>query len=209
MIKDIVFDFGGVLVDLAPEEAIRRLISLGIHDAAELLDPYLQKGIFRLLEDGTLSTNAFEQRLEEIYYRHFRHEDLLWAIGGFIKEVPAYKLNYIDSLRSTARVSVLSNTNPYILEHIYSKEFFNGKAITDLVDKVYASCEMRLLKPSADIYLSMLHKGGMKASETLFLDDSQANVEAAKKVEINSLLVQNGEDWKKRIEEAIFSEANK
>ena len=47
MIKNIIFDFGGVLVDLDRDEAARRFLSLGVHDIEELLDPYLQRGFSR------------------------------------------------------------------------------------------------------------------------------------------------------------------
>ena len=65
MIKNIIFDFGGVLVDLDRDEAARRFLSLGVHDIEELLDPYLQRGIFLELERGTYSASRFEDILNE------------------------------------------------------------------------------------------------------------------------------------------------
>lgn len=200
MIRDIVFDFGGVLVDLAPEEAIRRLTSLGVYDAVDLLDPYLQRGIFRLLENGTLSVHQFETQLAQRYNKEFTHEELLWAMGGFIKNVPAYKFEYVQKLRMHFRVSILSNTNPYILEIVNSPSFLKNRPLSDWVDKIYASSQMGALKPDLEIYEQMLCAGKMDASTTLFLDDGKANVEGALKAGISSFQVQNGEDWREKLE---------
>lgn len=204
MIRDIVFDFGGVLVDLAPEEAIRRLVTLGVHDADTLLDPYLQRGIFKLLEDGTLTVNEFEQELRKTYQKDFTHEELLWAIGGFIKGVPSYKFEYIKKLRGEFRISVLSNTNPYILEIVDSPSFHKNTSLSSWVDHIYASCEMNLLKPDLEFYKEMMRRGDMDPDKTLFLDDGIANVEAARKVGIESIHVTNGEDWWEKLNSAIF-----
>lgn len=204
MIKDIVFDFGGVLVDLAPDEAIRRLISLGIRDANTLLDPYLQRGVFKLLEDGTLTTEEFEQELRDTYKKEFTHEQLLWAIGGFIKGIPLYKFETLRKLQKEFRVSVLSNTNPYILEMVDTSSFLNNTPLSQWVDKIYASCQMRLLKPDPEIYREMLKQGDMEPSTTLFLDDGWANVEAAKSVGIRALHVLNGEDWREKVNKIIL-----
>ena len=88
MIKNILFDLGGVLVDLDRDEAVRRFHALGVTDADEQLDAYEQKGSFRGLEDGTLTASKFEKALTERYGGSFTHEAAYHAVMGFFRNVP-------------------------------------------------------------------------------------------------------------------------
>lgn len=204
MIKNIIFDFGGVLVDLDRDEAARRFLSLGVHDIEELLDPYLQRGIFLELERGTYSASRFEDLLNEQYHLSLTHQQVSWAVQGFIKEVPLYKYDYLRELRKKYYLGILSNTNPYILETVEAPGFLpNGGSLPKMVDRIYASCRMGLLKPSPEIYQKMLSEGQMKPEETLFVDDGIANVEAAQALGIHSILVKNTEDWHDALQDML------
>ena len=62
MIKNIIFDFGGVIITLDQPQAVRRFEALGLHDAAQRLDPYTQGGIFGDLEAGRITADEFQQQ---------------------------------------------------------------------------------------------------------------------------------------------------
>ena len=79
----------------------------------------------------------------------------------------------------------------------------NGGSLPQMVDHIYASCRMGLLKPSPEIYPKMLSEGQMKPEETLFVDDGIANVEAAQALGIHSLLVKNTEDWHDALQDML------
>ena len=64
-IKNIVFDLGGVILDLDRDRAVRRFEQIGLSDAEELIDPYHQKGIFLDLEEGRIDRNEFYRLLRE------------------------------------------------------------------------------------------------------------------------------------------------
>ncbi|MCI6154736.1 MAG: HAD family phosphatase [Porphyromonas sp.] len=201
MIKNIIFDFGGVLIDLDRDEAARRFFSLGVHDAEKLLDPYLQRGIFLELERGTYSAPEFEAHLNERYQLSLSHEEVSWAMRGFMKNRPLYKYDYLGTLRQHYYIGILSNTNPYILEMVETADFLpNGGTLPQMVDHIYASCRMGILKPDALIYEQMLSEGQMKAEETLFVDDGKANIEAAQALGLHTLFVKNGEDWRESLQ---------
>ena len=110
MIKNIIFDFGGVLVDLDRDEAARRFLSLGVHDIEDLLDPYLQRGIFLELERGTYSASRFEDLLNEQYHLSLTHQQVSWAVQGFIKEVPLYTTISVSCAKSTTSESLATPT---------------------------------------------------------------------------------------------------
>lgn len=123
-IKNIVFDLGGVIIDLDRDEPVRRLIEIGVKDADGLIDPYEQKGVFQDLETGKIGVEEFCRYLRKYTGKDLSYEDICWAWFGFIGGVPQYKLDYILKLREKYQVYLLSNTNPIIqLEWAQTKEF--------------------------------------------------------------------------------------
>lgn len=75
-IKNIVFDLGGVLVDLDHEGAVRSFEEIGVTDARQLLDPYEQKGIFLEVENGTITADEFSQKLREHAGKDLTYEEI-------------------------------------------------------------------------------------------------------------------------------------
>lgn len=103
-IKNIVFDLGGVIIDLDRDEPVRRLIEIGVKDADGLIDPYEQKGVFQDLETGKIGVEEFCRYLRKHTGKDLSYEDICWAWFGFIGGVPQYKLDYILKLREKYQV---------------------------------------------------------------------------------------------------------
>ena len=89
---------------------------------------------------------------------------------------------------------MLSNTN-----HIHIKEFhrkYHQKKRTqpfdDFFDKAYYSCEMGLRKPNAEIFEFVLQENKLDVTKTLFVDDSAQNIEAARTLGIQTILLAPG-----------------
>lgn len=85
-IKNIVFDLGGVFIDLDHDQAVRRFKEIGVEDAEQLLDPYEQKGIFLEVENGTISADEFCQKLREHTGKDLTYEDIKSGWLGFIAD---------------------------------------------------------------------------------------------------------------------------
>lgn len=204
VIRNIVFDFGGVLVDLDRDESVRRFLALGVHDADELLDPYLQRDIFYDLEVGRLSAEQFELVLSERYGRPFSHEEVGHAIMGFLRALPRYKYEYLRQLSERYRLFILSNTNPYIMERVEHHSLFAGDTgLSGYVEHLYASYRVGMLKPDLALYHYLLDDAGLIPEETLFLDDGVKNIEAAESIGIQGLLVENGSDWRPLLDQCL------
>ncbi len=204
MIKDIVFDFGGVLTLLDTEKALQSFRDLGINNPEEYINPYLQNGPFFLLENGDITAEEFCEELTKIAGKTVTYEQAKQAWLSFIVKVQTDFLHYLQLLRPRYRLSVLSNTNPFIQSWARSTEFTTeGKPLDHYFDKLFLSYKMGCSKPSETIYRKMLLQGNMKAEETLFVDDGVKNIEAARKVGINTLKVVNGEDWREVLEKTI------
>ncbi len=204
MIKNLVFDLGGVFLHLDRDESVRRFKQLGISNIEELLDPYLQRGCFLGIEDGSLDEEAFALELEKIAGHPLSQEEIADAYLGFIKEVQSYKFDYIDGLADRFPIYILSNTNPYILAFTESEDFLpNGRKLSSYCKRKFASCEMGLVKPSREIFEAMIQEAQLKPEETLFIDDGEKNIETAKALGFQTYLAKNGEDWREDIEQLI------
>lgn len=203
-IKNIVFDMGGVLIDLNLSEAVRRFKELGFTKIDDYLDPYEQKDFFLELEKGNISAEEFRQRLSELTGKDIPYDEAKWAWLGFIEDVPQYKLDYLLELRKEYNVYLLSNTNPFVMSWTRSNDFSEAKRpITDYFDKIYASYEVGITKPDRAIFEHMLADGNMIPAETLFIDDAEKNTKVAELLGIKTYLPENAEDWREPIDRII------
>lgn len=204
MIKDIVFDFGGVLTTIDTERALQRFRDLGVEEPEQYINSYCQKGPFFELENGDIDAEEFCRRLGQICNREITFEQAKEAWLGFLVEIHTTLLEHLQTLRGSYRLSVLSNTNPFIQSWALTKDFTPvGKSLADYFDMLFFSYRMHCSKPSREIYCKMLADGGMRAEETLFVDDSTKNIEAASETGIRTLLVENGEDWREKLSNAL------
>lgn len=200
MIKDIVFDFGGVLTTIDTGRALARFEALGVENPKDYINSYCQKGPFFALENGDIDAGAFCAELGRLCQRTICYADAEFAWQGFITQVHVEFLKFLQQLRPGYRLSVLSNTNPFIQGWARSSQFTpGGKSLDDYFDMLFLSYRMKCSKPDEEIYRKMLSDGGMVAGETLFIDDSDKNLEAAARVGIRTLKVENGEDWRDKL----------
>jgi len=200
MIKNILFDMGGVVFRQNTAEAFRRFSELGI-DPMQFMGDYGQKDFFLDLETGTIDAECFCQRLSEKIGRTVSWDEAQYCWLGFIRDVPEERLNNLLSLRKNYRVGLLSNTNPFVMAFTRSNQFSQShRPITDFFDSFFCSYEMRVCKPDPEIYLKALEMDSMQPSETLFVDDSLKNVNAAAALGIHTLHVQPDADWMPQLE---------
>lgn len=197
MIKDIVFDFGGVLIEIDTANALKKFNRLGLENPEKYLNSYKQEGAFYALENGDIDADEFVRELSQLCNRELTYNDAFGGWMGFVVKVQNEYLDWLQTLRPNYRLSVLSNTNPFLQGWARSRSFTpDGKSLDDLFDKLFLSYLMRCSKPSDEIYLKMLRDGNMRPEETLFIDDGTKNIEAARNLGIHVLQVKNGEDWR-------------
>ena len=116
MIRNIIFDLGGVVLTLDQSQSVRRFEALGLKDAEERLNAYTQEGIFGDLEGGKIDAETFRQELTKLTGREATHEECAVAWRGYAKELPQRNLDALIRLREEGyRLILLSNTNPYMM----------------------------------------------------------------------------------------------
>lgn len=193
---NIVFDLGGVVLDIERDRAVKALTELGIADADALLDPFRQKGIFLAVEEGQISAGEFFDALRSLSERpDVTDLELEKAFEAFIVDLPTERLRAIRKIRRMGkRTFVLSNTNPIMYNGVIER-LFNAEAITinDYFDGIVVSFAEKVCKPESEIFHRLLARYNLDPSRTLFLDDSAENCACAEKMGIRSLLVKNTE----------------
>lgn len=180
-IKNIVFDFGGVIVELNRPAAVSRFKEMGVDCIEELLDPYRQKGVFRKIEDGSMSRADFYREICKLAGKNISDSDIDRGLFDFIMPVEQKKLDCILELRKKYKVLLLSNTNDITMSWAMSEKFSPaGKPIDYYFDGLYLSYKLGCMKPDSGIFHAMIRMAKINPAETLFIDDSEANISAGK-----------------------------
>lgn len=201
MIKNIIFDLGGVIMTLDHPEAVRRFKALGLADAEQQLDAYTQTGIFGDLEHGKITAEDFMREISKQVGHEVSYEACRHAWLGYCKEVPARNLQLLQELRSKGyRVILLSNTNPFMMSWVMSDEFDGkGHPLSYYMDACYCSYQLGVMKPDETFFRKVLMSEQILPSETLFVDDGPRNVAAASQIGITTFCPENGADWTQEI----------
>lgn len=181
MIKDLLFDLGGVIMDIRRENCVKAFQELGMSDIGEFLGDYGQKGAFKLLEEGALTPDEFRAEIMKSCPGGTAGSQIDDAFNQFLVGIPAYRLEALAGLRRRYGVYLLSNTNKIMWDSRIAEEFrkIPGREMDSYFDGTVTSFEARALKPSAEIFGYAVRKLGIVPEETLFLDDSQENIRAA------------------------------
>lgn len=204
MIKNIIFDFGGVIAAIDRDKAVEAFVRLGLVDADLRLDKYHQTGIFQELEEGHITAEVFQNKLGELCGRKLGWDETQRAWMGFFSSVNEDILKYIEELRSSYKLYVLSNTNPYVMGWACSKDFsLTGNPLSHYFEKLYLSYEIGYTKPDERIYRFALEDASLNPEETLFVDDGLANAEAGKKLGMHVFSPENGEDWREKLKKIL------
>lgn len=196
-IENVVFDLGGVLVDLDIERCQASFRRLGMDAVAELINPYYPAEMLGRLEHGLISFHEMCDEMRQLAGTPaVTDEEIGRAYGDFLTGVPVAKMRQIEQLRRRGiHTYVLSNNNPSSMRFIREMFTADGKRMEDYFDRIYLSYEMRELKPSEAIFRKMIADSGMIPERTLYIDDGQKNVDAAQALGFAVYKPAPGEDF--------------
>lgn len=188
-IKNIIFDLGGVFLDLDFKQTELAFAALGVGNFNDYYTLQTATPVFELLETGKITPEDFYDEFRKITQLPLTNEQIIYAWNAMLLNFPSERINWLKVISKKYKVYLLSNTNQIHYEaftKIFAEQIGNFN-FDDLFNKAYYSHKLGLRKPSKEIYEAVLKKENLNAAETIFIDDSAANVEAAKKVGLQTI----------------------
>lgn len=197
-IKNLLFDLGGVIMDIKRECCVDALTKLGVENADEMLGLYVQSGDFLRLENGSISAEEFRNSLRSQIKdgREVSNREIDEALNAFLLGIPLRRLVALRELHKRYKIYLLSNTNPIMYYSEIARQFMQeGKTIDDYFDGQVVSFLARSNKPDRKIFEYAIDHLGITPEETLFIDDSQHNLDAASALGFATALVPPGREF--------------
>ena len=195
MIKALIFDMGGVLVDLDIEDCKKTFKEkLGYYDIDQIIDACHQKGIYGDLEEGTLSAEEFRAIVLAGSRPGATEAEVDEAMSHILAGIEPSKVQLLKDLSDKYDLYMLSNNNAICLP--FSSKMFDdaGIPLKDIFIKCFFSFEMKALKPSKSFYEAVMREIGLPAEQMLFIDDSQKNVDGSIEAGLPAVYYEPGTD---------------
>jgi len=180
MTKAIVFDLGGVLLDLDWNKCINAFKAIGMDCIEQMLDKYHQRGYFGQMEAGEIGEEEFCRLCISVSRPGTTADDVRNALISFAHSIQPYKLEFIKELSAKYDLYVLSNNNPIVVRDFDELCAPYGISFAKTFKKCFFSYQLKTLKPSPEFFKIALREIGLPGDEVLFIDDNRANVDAAR-----------------------------
>ncbi len=190
-IKNIIFDLGGVLLNIDYHKTADAFKMLGVRQFDDLYSQANANHLFEALETGEISEESFYQSIHQYCNPNTTRQQMQTAWNAILLDFRKDSLAVLESLKNKYNLFLLSNTNSIHLTAFNQKlQEETGKAsLNDYFIKSYYSHIIQMRKPYAATYQWVLNDGNMPAAETLFIDDSVNNIKGADDVGIRTHLL--------------------
>jgi glucose-1-phosphatase len=191
-IKHVIFDLGGVIINLDFSRTISAFNKMGQIPFENVYTQAKQNELFDLLDKGKISESDFFSELKKQIRFTGTEKDMLSAWNALLLDVPEHRLDTLVTMKQNYNTFLLSNTcEPHITAFERELKREHGvRNFDDYFDKVYYSCRLGMRKPDKEIFELVLNENDLKPEETVFIDDSPQHVKGAGDVGINSFLLQ-------------------
>ncbi|MAZ93109.1 MAG: HAD family phosphatase [Bacteroidales bacterium] len=183
-VKNIIFDFGGVILDIDPERTMNEFVTLGFSSFEKLMSPVFVESIIAKFEKGILTPELFRQKLRSFMGIEVTDQEIDYAWNALLYDIPKERIEIIEKVKENYNIYLLSNSNE-IHYDLFVRDLqlrFGYREFDELFHKAYFSFDLHLLKPNPEIYEFVINQHGMIPEETLFIDDKPENIDAAKKL---------------------------
>jgi putative hydrolase of the HAD superfamily len=187
MIKNLIFDFGGVIIDIDPIRVGQSFKEMGVKNIEKVHELAVSKGLYLDLEKGLITPAGFRDGMREVSGLNFTDEQIDHAWNSMIVNFPKSRFDLIKQLKENYNVYLLSNTNEihYNYFNQYAIDNLGVKCLDDFFTRCFFSHTMKMRKPDQEIYIKMLETGKINPSESLYIDDIEENILAAQELGIH------------------------
>jgi epoxide hydrolase-like predicted phosphatase len=190
-IKNLIFDLGGVIINLNNKKTHDALASLSPLKSEEIALSLKESRLFDQHGNGNFTDSEFRNALRSLLQLNASDAEIDHAFNALLCDIPSDRLQLLKNLSKKYRLFLLSNTNFIHIEKV-NEILFTCSGITklnELFEKVYYSHEMKLSKPDIRIYQAVLAENKLNPKETVFIDDLAENTEGAKAAGIHAIQV--------------------
>jgi len=195
--KNLIFDLGGVVIDLQIDQALKEFSDLSGKTFDEIKNNYFRPDFFYEYEKGLISDEEFKQSLKGFLERTIDDEQIERAWNLMLGKINPARVDMLKRLSGSHKIYLLSNTNAMHVKR-FNEILFETTGVRNMDEifhKAYYSNEVNMRKPDDDIFLHVLEDSGLRAEESVFLDDTVENLETAQKLGINTFQVTYPDLW--------------
>lgn len=191
-IKNIIFDLGGVIININYNKAIEEMQRLCKENCNIEFSQKEQSHLFDLYETGNSTDAEFRANLRQAYSIEASDEDIDWAWNAMLLDIPQERIDLLLELGRKYRIFLLSNTNAIHLKRFNEivAHSFSIPSLDSLFEKTYYSHLVGKRKPDAAIFQQILDENGLEKQDTLFIDDSIQHIQSADKLGLHTLHLQ-------------------
>jgi FMN phosphatase YigB (HAD superfamily) len=193
-IKNIIFDYGGVIINLdmeAPLELMKLHTRLNVFEVWQEMQ---SKKVFEMYEQGLLSDQEFRNAIRNFSQTQIDDDliDQIW--NSLLLDMPKERIDLLKKCKNNYRTFLLSNSNAIHYKSYFAQlnNRYKLNSFDDLFEKAYFSFEMYQLKPSPEIFQTLIDNHQLIPEETLFIDDTIVHIETAKKLGIQTVHLTKG-----------------
>lgn len=191
-VKNLIFDLGGVILDLSVDHTLQSFSSLSGIPRERVQEIYVSAPGFLEYEKGLIDDGAFRNFVREVFSISAGDDAIDDCWNAMLRGIPSVKLELLKRLQNEFRVFLLSNTNAIHLDHINGLLLPKAepeRSLDDYFHKAYYSHRMFKRKPDAEIFEQVLEENRLVPEQTLFLDDYAVNIDGARALGIKTVHV--------------------
>ncbi len=187
-IKNILFDLGGVIIDIDPQKSLEAFIRLAGN--VEIPQVY-QHQLFHRLESGQIEPDDFRREIKHALGLMIHDHEIDACMNAMLGEIPVERLKLLEKMKQRHRTALISNTNAihYAGFTGYLQKTHGSESLDVYFHKTYYSHLVKIRKPDPRIFEMILQENNFNPQETLFLDDTEEHLNSAAKLGLQTIKV--------------------
>lgn len=198
VMRNIIFDFGGVIINIDPLAVAGELGRMGMAPEdggiTGLHEHLLEQNAYMRFETGKMSPLEFREAIREYVKKPLTDRQIDAAWNAIIRDIPPDRIRLLENLRKDHRIFLLSNTNPIHFDFYndYIRITYGYPSVAALFERAYYSFQLGLYKPDPGIFQLVLRDSELVPGDTLYIDDSSANCDIARKTGMKAIHLAGG-----------------
>lgn len=191
-ISSIIFDFGGVILDIDPVQTLNALKRLGVEDTDLFRSTTFQQEVMEKFERGIITPEVFRDKVRDFTGIPLKDQDIDDSWNALLLDIPHERIEVLEEAKKHYPIFLLSNSNE-IHYDVYVRDLqlrFGYREFDQLFTKSYFSFDLHLSKPNPEIFEFVLYQHRLDPTKTLFIDDTLMHIEAARSLGLKTLHLQ-------------------